>query len=133
MSGIFFKQIIRCKIGSATKPTVDDFVLLIIQFKHAVIAMHCWHKWIERMNDQATRPQANHLSPSIFNCVRMASVTSPKTTEVFTPPFSNTVPFAITLVFPPPPSGRSHSSSINFALPSASSNAAQMRFCKSCM
>ena len=52
-------------------------------------------------------PQANHLAPLIFNWLLIASVTSPYTTEVLTPPFSNTLPFAITLVLPPPPSGLS--------------------------
>src|SRR5687768_5072396 len=79
------------------------------------------------------KPQANQLAPLIFKPVRMASVTSPNTMDVFTPPFSNTLPLAITRVFPPPPSGRCQASSINFALPSAASSAAQMRFCKSCI
>src|SRR5690349_11170608 len=78
-------------------------------------------------------PHANHFSPSIFSCVRIVLVTSPKTTEVFTPPFSKTFPPLMTLVFPPPPSGLSHLSSMNFALPSTSSRASQIRFCRSCM
>ena len=54
-------------------------------------------------------PHANQDAPSpkgaCGSCVRIASVIFPKTTEVFTPPFSKTLPLAITLVLPPPPPG----------------------------
>src|SRR5689334_3501617 len=50
---IFFKQIIRRKIGAAAKPTVGCFVfVLTIYFKHPVITMYSWYKRIYRMQYQ---------------------------------------------------------------------------------
>src|SRR4051812_20174796 len=51
MSGIFFKQIIRCQISTATKPSINYLIILIIQFEHAIIAVNCWYKGICRMDD----------------------------------------------------------------------------------
>jgi len=61
----------------------------------------------------------------------MVSGNLPCTAEILTPPFSKTRPFSITLVLPPPPSGRSQISSLNVASPSIASSFDVMVSCKS--
>mmetsp|Transcript_5473 Transcript_5473/g.11180 ORF Transcript_5473/g.11180 Transcript_5473/m.11180 type:complete len:202 (-) Transcript_5473:16-621(-) len=56
---------------------------------------------------------------------------APYTTERLQPAFSKTSPPAITREMPPPPFGRSHTSSWNLPLPSSASISAQIAFCAS--
>ena len=53
MFGIFFEQIKRGQVCAPAKPTICHFIFFIIQFKHPVIAMNRWNKWIHRMHHYA--------------------------------------------------------------------------------
>src|SRR5580692_7417446 len=51
MPGVFLIKIVRGKVGTSSKPTVDDLVFFIIQFKITPIGMDCWYIWINGMNN----------------------------------------------------------------------------------
>ena len=38
--------------SAALASAVDDFILFIIQLKHTVVAVHCWYKRVQRVNNQ---------------------------------------------------------------------------------